>query len=60
MYLHAYFAPSGLALDPTDPFYQNSTVFGKIMGEKCPTNPFADNTVLRYSPSQEGSELLEH
>ena len=33
MYLHAYFAPSGPALDPTDPFYQNSTVFGKSMGE---------------------------
>ena len=33
VYLHAYFAPSGLALDPADPFYQNSTVFGKSMGE---------------------------
>ena len=38
VYLHAYFAPSGLALDPTDPFYQNSTVFGKSMGESLLQN----------------------
>ena len=32
MYLHTFFVPSGLALSPADPFYQNNTVFGKSLG----------------------------
>ena len=36
VYLHAFFAPSGLALDPSDSFYQNNTVFGKSLGEQMP------------------------
>ncbi|EIE18938.1 cleft lip and palate transmembrane 1 [Coccomyxa subellipsoidea C-169] len=29
VYLHAFFAPTGVAIDPTDPFYKNNTVFSK-------------------------------
>ncbi|KAK9917974.1 hypothetical protein WJX75_000180 [Coccomyxa subellipsoidea] len=29
VYLHAFFAPTGFAIDPTDSFYKNGTVFSK-------------------------------
>lgn len=51
VYLHAFFAPSGLALDPSDSFYQNNTVFGKSLGELGPL--LAD--MYRPPPLQEQS-----
>lgn len=45
VYLHAFFAPTGFAIDPTDSFYKNGTVFSKSTSEYgcrlwfCPFNP---------------------
>ena len=36
VYLHAFFAPSGLAIDPSDPFYKEDTVFSKTFSA-CPS-----------------------
>ena len=34
VYLHAYFAPSGLSIDPSDPFYKEDTVFSKTFSAR--------------------------
>lgn len=38
VYLHAFFAPSGLSIDPSDPFYKEDTVFSKTFSARmlCP------------------------